>query len=158
MQVAGYLETSFTKTNTMASNPTPTPPGTNHSVSGPNGTQQPLKIPPQQMPPQQMPQQQMPQQQNFSSTGESPLSNSTNYPSSGHVTSESGATPYGNGPSATPSSAPGSGTAVGAGAGEFKPLPQGQPKRLHVSNIPFRFREPDLRQLFYVSRIMYCIL
>lgn len=22
------------------------------------------------------------------------------------------------------------------------------PKRLHVSNIPFRFREPDLRQLF----------
>lgn len=26
-----------------------------------------------------------------------------------------------------------------------------QPKRLHVSNIPFRFREPDLRHLFYVS-------
>ncbi|XP_064478395.1 RNA binding protein fox-1 homolog 1-like isoform X5 [Ornithodoros turicata] len=24
----------------------------------------------------------------------------------------------------------------------------GQPKRLHVSNIPFRFRDPDLRQLF----------
>ncbi|RWS01416.1 RNA binding protein fox-1 1-like isoform X3, partial [Dinothrombium tinctorium] len=23
-----------------------------------------------------------------------------------------------------------------------------QPKRLHVSNIPFRFRDPDLRQLF----------
>lgn len=25
-----------------------------------------------------------------------------------------------------------------------------QPKRLHVSNIPFRFRDPDLRQLFGV--------
>ncbi|KAG7250982.1 hypothetical protein CRUP_022012, partial [Coryphaenoides rupestris] len=23
-----------------------------------------------------------------------------------------------------------------------------QPKRLHVSNIPFRFRDPDLRQMF----------
>lgn len=32
---------------------------------------------------------------------------------------------------------------------DFKPAPT--PKRLHVSNIPFRFREPDLRQLFYVS-------
>lgn len=28
-----------------------------------------------------------------------------------------------------------------------------QPKRLHVSNIPFRFRDPDLRQLFGVSNI-----
>lgn len=27
-----------------------------------------------------------------------------------------------------------------------------QPKRLHVSNIPFRFRDPDLRQMFGVSR------
>ena len=27
-----------------------------------------------------------------------------------------------------------------------------QPKRLHVSNIPFRFRDPDLRQLFGVSQ------
>ena len=26
------------------------------------------------------------------------------------------------------------------------------PKRLHVSNIPFRFRDPDLRQMFGVSR------
>jgi len=26
-----------------------------------------------------------------------------------------------------------------------------QPKRLHVSNIPFRFRDPDLRTLFGVS-------
>ena len=37
---------------------------------------------------------------------------------------------------------------------EYKaPLAQGQPKRLHVSNIPFRFREPDLRHLFYVSSL-----
>lgn len=27
----------------------------------------------------------------------------------------------------------------------------GLPKRLHISNIPFRFREPDIRQLFGVS-------
>uniref|UniRef100_A0AAY4CZG5 RNA binding protein fox-1 homolog 2 n=1 Tax=Denticeps clupeoides TaxID=299321 RepID=A0AAY4CZG5_9TELE len=26
--------------------------------------------------------------------------------------------------------------------------PKGTPKRLHVSNIPFRFRDPDLRQMF----------
>lgn len=30
---------------------------------------------------------------------------------------------------------------------------EGTPKRLHVTNIPFRFREPDLRQLFYVSEV-----
>lgn len=28
-----------------------------------------------------------------------------------------------------------------------------QPKRLHVSNIPFRFRDPDLRAMFGVSLI-----
>lgn len=28
---------------------------------------------------------------------------------------------------------------------------KGQPKRLHVSNIPFRFRDPDLRAMFGVS-------
>ncbi|XP_078718013.1 RNA binding protein fox-1 homolog 3-like isoform X3 [Lampetra fluviatilis] len=33
--------------------------------------------------------------------------------------------------------------ALGEG-GEMKP----QPKRLHISNIPFRFRDPDLRQMF----------
>ena len=33
---------------------------------------------------------------------------------------------------------------------EFKQL-NPQSKRLHVSNIPFRFREQELRQLFYVS-------
>ena len=33
------------------------------------------------------------------------------------------------------------------------------PKRLHVSNIPFRFRDPDLRNMFGVSfRINYYIL
>ena len=31
-----------------------------------------------------------------------------------------------------------------------------QPKRLHVSNIPFRFRDPDLRQLFGV-KIFYSL-
>ena len=30
-------------------------------------------------------------------------------------------------------------------------LSEYKPKRLHISNIPFRFREADLRQLFYVS-------
>lgn len=30
-----------------------------------------------------------------------------------------------------------------------------QPKRLHVSNIPFRFRDPDLRAMFGV-RIWFC--
>ena len=75
--------------------------------------------------------------------------NNTNYP----PTAGDG---YGNGNgiSATPTSGLESGpvTATGGAGGEFKAsLPQGQPKRLHVSNIPFRFREPDLRQLFYVS-------
>lgn len=71
--------------------------------------------------------------------------NTTTYPS---ATTGDG---YGNGLNATPTSGPGSGS-TGAGGGEYKAaLPHGQPKRLHVSNIPFRFREPDLRQLFYVS-------
>ena len=59
---------------------------------------------------------------------------------------------FGNGPSAAPNSTVTAGGGEGGvGGGEFKPVPQGQPKRLHVSNIPFRFREPDLRQLFFVS-------
>ena len=33
------------------------------------------------------------------------------------------------------------------------PNPQTTPKRLHVSNIPFRFRDPDLRNMFGVSLI-----
>lgn len=31
------------------------------------------------------------------------------------------------------------------------PTEKQHPKRLHVSNIPFRFRDPDLRQMFGVS-------
>ncbi|KYO41940.1 RNA binding fox-1-like protein 3 [Alligator mississippiensis] len=31
-----------------------------------------------------------------------------------------------------------------------------QPKRLHVSNIPFRFRDPDLRQMFGVCMPTPC--
>ncbi|MEQ2174412.1 RNA binding protein fox-1 1-like [Goodea atripinnis] len=41
----------------------------------------------------------------------------------------------------------------GAGAGtgtEEDSSGKAQPKRLHVSNIPFRFRDPDLRQMFGV--------
>ncbi len=33
-----------------------------------------------------------------------------------------------------------------------------QPKRLHVSNIPFRFRDPDLRQMFGVSLRTSCTI
>ena len=31
------------------------------------------------------------------------------------------------------------------------PMKDNTPKRLHVSNIPFRFRDPDLRNMFGVS-------
>ena len=56
-----------------------------------------------------------------------------------------------------PAASYGNGTSGGAEVmTEFKSTPQGQPKRLHVSNIPFRFREPDLRQLFFVSFL--CVL
>lgn len=41
------------------------------------------------------------------------------------------------------------GTAAG-GSGGDSPEAKGTPKRLHVSNIPFRFRDPDLRQMFGV--------
>ncbi|XP_051576926.1 RNA binding protein fox-1 homolog 1-like isoform X2 [Myxocyprinus asiaticus] len=40
---------------------------------------------------------------------------------------------------------PGSGTGSGS---EEEGAGKAQPKRLHVSNIPFRFRDPDLRQMF----------
>ena len=33
-----------------------------------------------------------------------------------------------------------------------QPLKDNTPKRLHVSNIPFRFRDPDLRNMFGVSK------
>uniref|UniRef100_A0A7N5ZZ79 RNA binding protein fox-1 homolog n=1 Tax=Anabas testudineus TaxID=64144 RepID=A0A7N5ZZ79_ANATE len=40
-------------------------------------------------------------------------------------------------------------SAGGAGSGsEEEGSGKAQPKRLHVSNIPFRFRDPDLRQMF----------
>lgn len=47
--------------------------------------------------------------------------------------------------------------AVAAGAApatadkSLVPVTASQPKRLHVSNIPFRFRDPDLRNMFGVS-------
>lgn len=43
-----------------------------------------------------------------------------------------------------------SGTTTPATATQGTDL-KGQPKRLHVSNIPFRFRDPDLRAMFGVS-------
>ncbi|XP_023272155.1 RNA binding protein fox-1 homolog 2-like isoform X3 [Seriola lalandi dorsalis] len=39
------------------------------------------------------------------------------------------------------------GTGAGGSAGDSNEA-KGTPKRLHVSNIPFRFRDPDLRQMF----------
>ncbi|XP_024127142.1 RNA binding protein fox-1 homolog 2 [Oryzias melastigma] len=39
------------------------------------------------------------------------------------------------------------GTGAGGSAGDSSEA-KGTPKRLHVSNIPFRFRDPDLRQMF----------
>ncbi|KAA0713483.1 RNA binding protein fox-1 -like protein 2 [Triplophysa tibetana] len=38
--------------------------------------------------------------------------------------------------------------AGGSGSGDESSEAKGTPKRLHVSNIPFRFRDPDLRQMF----------
>ena len=35
--------------------------------------------------------------------------------------------------------------------------PLDTPKRLHVSNIPFRFRDPDLRAMFGVSHLLFII-
>ncbi|XP_054614562.1 RNA binding protein fox-1 homolog 2-like isoform X3 [Dunckerocampus dactyliophorus] len=42
----------------------------------------------------------------------------------------------------------GTGGASAGGSGGDSPEAKGTPKRLHVSNIPFRFRDPDLRQMF----------
>uniref|UniRef100_A0A096LYS1 RNA binding protein fox-1 homolog 2 n=1 Tax=Poecilia formosa TaxID=48698 RepID=A0A096LYS1_POEFO len=39
------------------------------------------------------------------------------------------------------------GTGAGGSTGDSAEA-KGTPKRLHVSNIPFRFRDPDLRQMF----------
>uniref|UniRef100_G3PTY5 RNA binding protein fox-1 homolog 2 n=1 Tax=Gasterosteus aculeatus aculeatus TaxID=481459 RepID=G3PTY5_GASAC len=40
------------------------------------------------------------------------------------------------------------GSAGGGGSAGDDSDAKGTPKRLHVSNIPFRFRDPDLRQMF----------
>ncbi|XP_057716854.1 RNA binding protein fox-1 homolog 2-like isoform X3 [Corythoichthys intestinalis] len=42
----------------------------------------------------------------------------------------------------------GMGGPAAGGSGGDSPEAKGTPKRLHVSNIPFRFRDPDLRQMF----------
>lgn len=42
---------------------------------------------------------------------------------------------------------------VAASAAELAVAKAAQPKRLHVSNIPFRFRDPDLRAMFGVSTL-----
>lgn len=46
----------------------------------------------------------------------------------------------------------GSGGGGGGGTAGVDSEDKGTPKRLHVSNIPFRFRDPDLRQMFGVCR------
>ncbi|MFT7815897.1 RNA binding protein fox-1 homolog 1-like isoform X1 [Arapaima gigas] len=46
------------------------------------------------------------------------------------------------------SSGGGAGGGGGGSGGEEEGAGKTQPKRLHVSNIPFRFRDPDLRQMF----------
>lgn len=44
------------------------------------------------------------------------------------------------------------GAGAGGSAGDSSEA-KGTPKRLHVSNIPFRFRDPDLRQMFGVRSV-----
>ncbi|KAJ0000486.1 hypothetical protein NQD34_012328 [Periophthalmus magnuspinnatus] len=62
----------------------------------------------------------------------------------GSTNTEDGLTPASSDPSL-----PVSGGGSGAGSGsEEEGSSKAQPKRLHVSNIPFRFRDPDLRQMF----------
>lgn len=74
---------------------------------------------------------------------------STGPPTSGVTPGSTGATDP---PSQSTGTMGGYGATTGTG-GTYGGAPgsKGQPKRLHVSNIPFRFREPDLRHLFYVS-------
>lgn len=52
----------------------------------------------------------------------------------------------------------GSGVGGGGGSAGVDADDKGTPKRLHVSNIPFRFRDPDLRQMFGVCRLEYSAL
>lgn len=49
----------------------------------------------------------------------------------------------------------GGGGGGGGGTAGVESEDKGTPKRLHVSNIPFRFRDPDLRQMFGVSEDKY---
>lgn len=46
----------------------------------------------------------------------------------------------------------GGGGGGGGGTAGVDSEDKGTPKRLHVSNIPFRFRDPDLRQMFGVCK------
>lgn len=48
-------------------------------------------------------------------------------------------------------SSPGGGGAPGSNPAPVNSVKEQTPKRLHVSNIPFRFRDPDLRNMFGVS-------
>lgn len=57
-------------------------------------------------------------------------------------------------PSQTSAASAAMAAAVAAAAGGDPS--KNQPKRLHVSNIPFRFRDPDLRTMFGVS--IFCEL
>lgn len=52
----------------------------------------------------------------------------------------------------------GSGGGGGGGTAGVDSEDKGTPKRLHVSNIPFRFRDPDLRQMFGVCRTAVIIM
>lgn len=52
----------------------------------------------------------------------------------------------------------GSGGGGGGGTAGVDSEDKGTPKRLHVSNIPFRFRDPDLRQMFGVCRTAVFIM
>lgn len=51
------------------------------------------------------------------------------------------------------STSPASGIPTGTTTSSTTADSKSQPKRLHVSNIPFRFRDPDLRAMFGVSKI-----
>lgn len=73
------------------------------------------------------------------------VNNETTSGANGDATASSGAT---EGSSATSQAGP-------AGAQDVKPVIPPTQKRLHVSNIPFRFREPDLRAMFGVSKFHF---
>lgn len=85
------------------------------------------------------------------STSTSPQDNSVSRDAAGQVMNQSinGNAVQGNGPAVSSSSQSVlTGASSSSTTGNSANL---QPKRLHVSNIPFRFRDPDLRSLFGVS-------